>query len=71
MFSQSTLSALTSCPTSRAYYDKKRSEGKTHRQAAAALSRRRVDVLWACIRDSTPYQPKQPTTQYSAAVLSA
>lgn len=67
VFAQSTLSALTACPTSRAYYDKKRAEGKTHRQAAAALSRRRVDVLWACIRDNTPYQPKQPRPVRCAA----
>ncbi|WP_338090591.1 transposase [Planosporangium thailandense] len=54
VFSQSTLSALNACPASRAYYDKNRAEGKTHRQAAAALSRRRVDALWACIRDNSP-----------------
>lgn len=71
VFSQSTLSALRACPTSRAYYDRKRSEGKTHRQAAAALSRRRVDVLWACIRDRTPYQAKQPTTPPRLAVESS
>jgi transposase len=57
VFSMSTLGALRACPTSRAYYDRKRAEGKTRRQAAAALSRRRVDVLWACIRDNKPYQP--------------
>ena len=56
VFSMSALGALSKCPRSRAYYDRKRAEGKTHRQAAAALSRRRVDVLWACIRDKAPYQ---------------
>ena len=56
----SSFAALTHCPRSRAYYDKKRAEGKTHRQATAALSRQRLNVLWACIRDKTPYQPKQP-----------
>nr|WP_167667411.1 hypothetical protein [Micromonospora narathiwatensis] len=55
----SSFTALTHCPRSRAYYDKKRAEGKTHRQATAALSRQRLNVLWACIRDKTPYQPKQ------------
>jgi transposase len=59
IFSISNLGALRACPTSRAYYDRKRAEGKTHRQAAAALSRRRVDVLWACVRDNKPYQPKR------------
>ncbi|WP_433687962.1 IS110 family transposase [Micromonospora carbonacea] len=60
VFSMSSFTALTHCPRSRAYYDKKRAEGKTHRQATAALSRQRLNVLWACIRDKTPYQPKQP-----------
>ncbi len=26
----------------------------------AALSGQRLSVLWACIRDKTPYQPRQP-----------
>ncbi|MCW2640452.1 MAG: mobile element protein [Dactylosporangium sp.] len=67
VFSMSTLGALRACPTSRAYYDRKRAEGKTHRQAAAALSRRRVDVLWACIRDNKPYQPKPSRSEQLAA----
>jgi transposase len=60
VFSMSTLGALRACPTSRAYYDRKRAEGRTHRQAAAALSRRRVDVLLACIRDNTRSTPRRP-----------
>ncbi|SCL36882.1 Transposase [Micromonospora pallida] len=60
VFSMSSFTALSHCPRSRAYYDKKRAEGKTHRQATAALSRQRLNVLWACIRDKTPYQAKQP-----------
>jgi hypothetical protein len=43
--------------TSRVYYDRKRADGKHHRQAILALARRRVDVLWALIRDHKPYQP--------------
>ncbi|MEV5765469.1 transposase [Micromonospora sp. NPDC052213] len=60
VFSMSSFTALSHCPRSRAYYDKKRAEGKIHRQATAALSRQRLNVLWACIRDKTPYQPEQP-----------
>jgi hypothetical protein len=67
VFSMSTLGALCACPTLRAYNDRKRAEGKTHRQAAAALSRRRVDVLWACIRDNKPYQPKRSRSDQLAA----
>jgi transposase len=41
---------------SRAFYDRKRREGKRHHQAVIALARRRVDVLWAVLRNRTPFQ---------------
>lgn len=44
-------------PTSRAYYDRKRAERKTHNQAVLALARRRCDVLYAMLRDGTTYDP--------------
>ncbi len=44
------------CPVSKAYYDRKRKEGEGHKQAVIALARRRVNVLWAMIRDHTPFQ---------------
>ena len=43
-------------PRSRAYYDRKRSEGKRHNQAVLALARRKVDVLWTMLRDNTHYE---------------
>ncbi len=43
-------------PTSRAYYDRKRAQGKRHNQALIALARRRCDVLFAMMRDGTHYQ---------------
>lgn len=42
-------------PTSRAYYDRKRAERKTHQAALLALARRRSDVLFAMLRDDTGY----------------
>jgi plasmid replication initiation protein len=36
-------------PPSRAYYDRKRAEGKRHNQALIALARRRSDVLFAML----------------------
>ncbi|MER6755572.1 transposase [Micromonospora echinofusca] len=51
------FTAARECPTSRAYYEKKRAEGKNHRQAILALARRRVDVLWALIRDRESFTP--------------
>ena len=50
------LSSLKNSPASRIYYDRKRAEGKSHKQALLALSRRRINVLWAMLRDHTPYQ---------------
>jgi transposase len=49
--------ASRACPRSRAYYEKKRAEGKTHHHALLALARRRVNVLWALVRDHTLYRP--------------
>jgi transposase len=49
--------AIRNDPASRVYYDRKRSEGKTHTQAVLALARRRLNVLWAMLRDHTTYQP--------------
>ncbi|GAB3286575.1 IS110-like element ISEc20 family transposase [Kineosporia babensis] len=44
-------------PVSRAYYDRKRSERKSHKQALMALARRRCDVLFAMTRDHALYTP--------------
>lgn len=49
-------SATRYCPQSRTYYQRKRSEGKNHKQAVLSLARRRLNVLWAMLRDGTPYQ---------------
>lgn len=45
-------------PTSRAYYDNKRAEGKKHNAALICLARRRCDVLFAMLRDGTAYQTR-------------
>jgi transposase len=52
--------ALRTDPASRRYYDRKRAEGKRHTQAVLALARRRLNVLWAMLRDHTAYQPTAP-----------
>ena len=43
---------------SEAFYRKKRAEGKGHHQAEIALARRRVDVLWAMLRDGQTYSER-------------
>ena len=50
--------AALSDPLSRAYYDRKRAEGKRHNAALICLARRRVDVLHAMLRTRTEYQHK-------------
>ena len=43
-------------PDSRAFYDRKRREGKRHHQALLALARRRVNVLWTMLKHRTSFQ---------------
>ena len=57
----SALASIRSDPASRTYYHRKRAEGKRHSQAVLALARRRLNVLWAMLRDHTTYQPTTPT----------
>ncbi len=56
VFYTSALISIRSCDDSRRFYERKRSEGKRHTQAVLALARRRVNVLWALIRDGQCYQ---------------
>jgi transposase len=49
--------AALRAPVSRAYYDRKVAAGKRHGQALIALARRRIDVLYAMVRDGCLYDP--------------
>lgn len=53
--------AIRTDTASRTYYDRKRAERKTHTQAVLALARRRLNVLWAMLRDHAVYQPATTT----------
>jgi len=53
---QSAYCAIGHHDKSRDYYQRKRAEGKMHEQAVVALARRRVNVLWAMLRDRTTYR---------------
>lgn len=55
IFYQSAFCALQRDPASRAFYDRKRSEGKRHHQCLVALARRRINVLHAILRTRQPY----------------
>ena len=56
VFYQSAFASLRGCAESRAFYERKRAEGKRHTQALIALARRRVNVLWAMLRDGTTFE---------------
>ena len=45
-------------PASRAYYDRKRAQDKTPTQALLCFARRRIDVLFAMLRDGTFYESR-------------
>lgn len=63
----SALTAVRCDPQSKAYYQRKRAEGKRPIQATICLARRRTDVLYALIRDNRTWQPDSPQTIESAA----
>ncbi|MFF2430911.1 IS110 family RNA-guided transposase [Streptomyces mirabilis] len=62
VFYTSALISIRNCDASRRFYERKRAEGKRHTQAVLALARRRVNVLWALIRDGRCYQSDLPVT---------
>ena len=66
VFYQSAFASLRSAPESRAFYDRKRAEGKRHTQALIALARRRVNVLWAMLRDGTTFKAPSKNPSFVA-----
>ncbi|WP_405550796.1 transposase [Streptomyces globisporus] len=60
VFYMSATVAARSCPVSRAFYERKRAEGKGHKQAIIALARRRLNVLRALIRDGRTFELTAP-----------
>jgi transposase len=49
--------AMGGDPLSRAYYDRKRREGKRHTQALISLARRQTTVLWCMLKHRTAFDP--------------
>jgi transposase len=60
VFYLSALSSLSSPGPNRDYYRRKRAQGRKHQQALMALARRRVDVLWALLRDNRCFELAAP-----------
>jgi transposase len=63
------LSAFASLadPVSRTYYDRKKAEKKKHNAAVICLARRRLDVIYAMLRDRQPYRAPEPSPAPLAA----
>jgi transposase len=63
------LSAQTSmmrAGPNRDYYLKKRAQGVTHTHAVIALARRRIDVLWALLRENRTWTAAPPALTQAA-----
>lgn len=58
VFYLSALHSIRSSEESKRFFDRKRLEGKTYRQAVIALARRRVNVIWALMREQRCYEPR-------------
>ena len=54
-------------PDARAYYQRKRSQGKRHNAAVVCVARRRCNIILAMLKTQTPYQPPQPHNLPQAA----
>jgi transposase len=59
------LVAIRCDPAARAYYQRKRAEGKRPIQATICLARRRTNVLWALMRDDRTWQPEPPAKPHN------
>jgi transposase len=66
VFYTSAMISIQRSPASKALYERKRAEGKRHGQAVLALARRRVDVMWAMLRDKRTYQEPAEITAAAA-----
>ena len=58
-------------PVSKAHYDRTCAEGKRHNAADTCLARRRCNVIFAMLRDSTYCQPPAIVPAPEPAVLAA
>ena len=54
-------------PDARAYYLRKRAQGKAHNAAVVCVARRRHNIILAMLKTQTPYQPRHPEKLPDAA----
>lgn len=57
---QAALVASNTDPVLKAYYQKKRAEGKHHKTCIGAVARKMCNIIYAVLKNNTPYEvPKQ------------
>ena len=66
------FSALTASPGARAYYDRQKARGSSHRTALRQLANRLTGILHGCLRNRTLYNeatawPQAASPQISSA----
>lgn len=66
VFYMAAINAIKTEGPSRAFYQRKRHEGKRHNQGIIALARRLVDLLWALLRDQRLFTTMPPETAQAA-----
>ena len=54
-------------PNARAYYQRKRDEGKRHNAAVICVARRRCDLILAMLKTRTPYD----STRHEESLIAA
>ena len=54
-------------PHARAYYQRKRAEGKKHNAAVVCVARRRCDLIHAMLTTPPPYDPSRSKNLAEAA----
>lgn len=54
-------------PAARAYYQRKRAEGKKHNAAIICLARKRCNIILAMLKTATPYRPPVTKEHLQAA----
>lgn len=54
-------------PSARAYYQRKRDEGKKHNAAVICVARRRCDIILAMLKTATPYDATRHEILHKAA----
>ena len=64
---QSSFASIRFHERSRQFYERKRNEGKRHNAAVVALARRRINVLYAMMRNHEYYRDAAPAKEAAAA----